>query len=570
MIPLFSLRTALKKSNHQGMLVPLADHYQNEYVPKSAKRLEWLTGFTGSAGFAIVLQNTAALFVDGRYTLQAPQEVDTTLFSVVPVAEQSPQAWLAEQAQNGDRIAYDPWLHTADNIKKFTKALDNTRVTLDAIERNPIDALWIDQPPQPTTPIVLHVQEYAGKSWQEKLAESIALLHKQHVEAVVLSNPASICWLLNIRANDVPHTPLSLGYAIVHTTGNVQLFTHPAKVSDAIREHFGAAVTYAAEQDILTALQQLSHTNILLDKTTAPSVFAGLLPAAILGDDPCTLPKAIKNETEIAGTRAAHKRDGAALTKFLQWLQTDAVVGSVTEMECADKLESFRRATNQLKDLSFPTIAGSGGNGAIVHYRATPKTNRTLQQGDIFLLDSGAQYLDGTTDVTRTVFIGNGMPTREQQDRFTRVLKGHIAIATARFPKGTTGAQLDTLARIALWQAGLDYDHGTGHGVGSYSSVHEAPIGISKRYTDVALVHGMIVSNEPGYYKTGDYGIRLENLVLVREDLPQPAGGERHMLGFETLTLAPFDERLIAWDLLTAAETAWLAAYQAQSLQNAL
>jgi Xaa-Pro aminopeptidase len=564
MTPLSSLRAILKSNNHQGMLIPLADHYQNEYVPDSAKRLEWLTGFTGSAGFAIVLQDTAALFVDGRYTLQAPQEVDENLFTIVPIAEQSPQSWLEENIQSGDKIVYDPWLHTADTIKKFSTTLNNTGVELVALDSNPIDALWADQPPQPATPIVLHPEEHAGKSWQKKLAELIATLQKQNRESVVLSNPASICWLLNIRANDVPHTPLSLGYAIVHTTGDVQMFTHPAKVSPFIKQYFGEAVTWAAEHEIVKALEQVASTGILLDKTTAPSVFAQMLPQAVLGDDPCTLPKAIKNETEIAGARAAHKRDGVALTKFLHWLQNEAVVGSVTEMECADKLESFRRATNQLKDLSFPTIAGSGENGAIVHYRATPKTNRTLQQGDIFLVDSGAQYVDGTTDVTRTVFIGNGTPTREQQDRFTRVLKGHIAIATARFPKGTTGAQLDTLARIALWQAGLDYDHGTGHGVGSYSSVHEAPIGISKRYTDVALVHGMIVSNEPGYYKTGDYGIRLENLVLVREDLPQPDGGERHMLGFETLTLAPFDERLIAFDLLGEAETAWLREYQAR------
>lgn len=562
-LPLTLLRHSLKAHAFQGMLIPLADHYQNEYVPDSAKRLEWLTGFTGSAGFAIVLHNKAALFVDGRYTLQAPQEVDENLFTIVPLSEQSPQAWLEENTQSGDVIVYDPWLHTADTIKKFSTTLNNTGVKLVALDSNPIDALWADQPPQPATPIVLHPEEYAGKSWQEKLAEIIATLHKQNRESVVLSNPASICWLLNIRANDVPHTPLSLGYAIVHTTGDVQMFTHPAKVSPFIKQHFGEAVTWAVEQDIVKALEQVASTGVLLDKTTAPSVFAQMLPQAVLGDDPCTLPKAIKNKTEIAGARAAHKRDGAALTKFLHWLQNETVVGSVTEMECADKLESFRRVTNQLKDLSFPTIAGSGENGAIVHYRATPKTNRTLQQGDIFLVDSGAQYVDGTTDVTRTVFIGKGNPTPEQQDRFTRVLKGHIAIATARFPKGTTGAQLDTLARMALWQAGLDYDHGTGHGVGSYSSVHEAPIGISKRYTDVALVHGMIVSNEPGYYKTGEYGIRLENLVLVREDLPQPDGGERHMLGFETLTLAPFDERLIAWDLLNEAEKGWLAAYQA-------
>ena len=557
-----SLRTELATRHLDGFIVPRADEHQGEYVPPRGQRLAWLTGFTGSAGLAVVLRDRAALFVDGRYTLQAAAQVDTGSIEIRHLTEEPPAQWITSVLKPGQALGYDPWLHTPHEVERFRAAAEKAGGSLRAVAENPLDRVWVGQPAAPIAPVVLHPEQFAGEKAASKRTRLGHGLQEEGVNAVVLTMPESIAWLLNIRGGDVPHTPLPLSFAILRQDGSVSLFVDRRKLVPGIERHLGNAVSVMPPEQLGPSLDELAAQGGIVQAdpaTTASWVFDRLAAAGAKihrAADPCLLPKASKNATEIDGTRAAHRRDGAALTRFLAWLAREAPKGRLREIAASDRLEAFRREGEHFRDLSFPTISGAGSNGAIVHYRAAPETEKLLAPGSLYLLDSGAQYLDGTTDVTRTVAVGE--PSAEMRDRFTRVLKGHIAIALARFPKGTTGTQLDGFARRALWQVGLDYDHGTGHGVGSYLGVHEGPQRISKAPNSQALLPGMIVSNEPGYYKTGAYGIRIENLVLV-----QPANGsaEREMLGFETLTLAPIDRSLVEPSLLDDDEIAWLNAY---------
>jgi Xaa-Pro aminopeptidase len=559
------LRTELVARHLDGFIVPRADEHQGEYVPPRGQRLAWLTGFTGSAGLAIVLRDRAALFVDGRYTLQAAAQVDTDSFEIHHLVEEPPAQWITSALRTGEILAYDPWLHTPHEVERFRGGAEKAGASLRGVDENPLDRVWAGQPAAPIAPVVPHPEQFAGESAASKRTRLGRALLEDGVAAVVLTMPESIAWLLNIRGGDVPHTPLPLSFAILRQEGSVNLFIDRRKLVPGIERHLGNAVSVMPPEQLGPSLDELAAQggSVQADPaTTASWVFDRLAAAGAKirrAADPCLLPKASKNAAEIDGTRAAHRRDGAALTRFLAWLAREAPKGELREIAASDRLEALRREGEHFRDLSFPTISGAGSNGAIVHYRAMPETEKRLEPGTLYLLDSGAQYLDGTTDVTRTVAVGE--PSEEMRDRFTRVLKGHIALALAHFPKGTTGTQLDGFARRALWQIGLDYDHGTGHGVGSYLGVHEGPQRISKAPNSQALLPGMIVSNEPGYYKTGAYGIRIENLVLV-----QPADGsaEREMLGFETLTLAPIDRNLIVPSLLDEDEIAWLNAYHAR------
>ena len=559
------LRKELAGRGLDGFIVPRADEHQGEYVPPRGQRLAWLTGFTGSAGLAIVLRDRAALFVDGRYTLQAGAQVDTGLFEIHHLIEEPPAEWAATALQPGAVLAYDPWLHTPHDMERFRGGAETAGAVLCAVPENPLDRVWSEQPASPIAPVMPHPERFAGESAQSKRARLGCALQEEGVAAVVLTMPESIAWLLNLRGGDVPHTPLPLSFAILRQDGTVALFIDRRKLVFGIERHLGNEVTIEPPERLGPAIDALAAEGgrVQVDPATTASWIFDRLQAAggkiYRAADPCLLPKACKNATEIDGTRAAHRRDGAALTRFLAWLMREAPKGALSEIAASDKLEDFRREGEHFRDLSFPTISGAGSNGAIVHYRATPETEKRLEPGSLYLLDSGAQYLDGTTDVTRTIAIGE--PSAEMRDRFTRVLKGHIALALAHFPKGTTGTQLDAFARRALWQKGLDYDHGTGHGVGSYLGVHEGPQRISKAPNAQPLLPGMIVSNEPGYYKTGAYGIRIENLVLVQ---PAEGPGDREMLGFETLTLAPIDRNLIDPSLLDEDEIAWLDAYHAR------
>jgi len=556
------LRQALAAQGLDGFIVPRADEHQGEYVPPRGQRLTWLTGFTGSAGLAIVLRDRAALFVDGRYTLQAAAQVDTELFDIHHLIEEPPARWIGTALSPGAVLGYDPWLHTPHDIDRFRAAAEKAGAILRAVSENPLDRIWSGRPAAPISPVVPHAERFAGESAQSKRARIGRTLGEEGAAAVVLTMPESIAWLLNIRGGDVPHTPLPSSFAILRRDGSVTLFIDRRKLVPGLQRHLGNAVTVMPPEELGPALDALAAegARVQVDPATAASwIFHRLAAAGAQihrAADPCLLPKACKNPVELDGTRAAHRRDGAALTRFLTWLAQEAPKGGLTEIAASDRLEAIRREGEHFRDLSFSTISGAGSNGAIVHYRAMPETEKRLEPGSLYLVDSGAQYLDGTTDVTRTVAIGE--PSPEMRDRFTRVLKGHIALALARFPKGTPGTQLDAFARRALWQKGLDYDHGTGHGVGSYLGVHEGPQRISKAPNGQALLPGMIVSNEPGYYKTGAYGIRIENLVLVR---PVEDAGEREMLGFETLTLAPIDRNLIEASLLDQDEIAWLDRY---------
>jgi Xaa-Pro aminopeptidase len=561
---LTQLRLELKRRGAGGFLVPRTDEYQGEYVPASAQRLGWLTGFTGSAGLAIVLPELAAIFVDGRYTLQAASEVDGRLFQHRHISDDPPVTWIAASLKAGEALGYDPRLHTLGEVERYRAAAEKAGGRLVALEDNPIDTVWLDRPPPPLAPVVPHESRFAGESGDIKRSRIASSLAEAKADAVVLTAPDSIAWLLNIRGGDVPHTPLPLSFAVLHRDASVDLFIDARKLTPGLDTHLGPAVRIVEPPSFGAFLERLvaDGKRVQADPSSAAAwVFDRLGPTALRAPDPCQLPKACKNTVELQGTREAHRRDGAALTRFLAWLARNAPSGTLREIAVSDRLEAFRREGNLFRDLSFPTISGAGANGAIVHYHATAATERVLETGTFYLVDSGAQYLDGTTDVTRTIAIG--APTSEMKDRFTRVLKGHIALATCRFPKGTTGSQLDALARASLWQAGLDYDHGTGHGVGSYLGVHEGPQRISKLPNNQALLPGMIVSNEPGYYKTGAFGIRIENLVVVTKLEPMGEGG-REIFGFETITLAPIDRNAIDKSLLDPHEIAWLDVYHAR------
>ncbi len=562
-----TLRAELGKRGLDGFVVPHADEYQNEYLPPHVKRLAWLTGFTGSAGIAIVFQDKAVIFVDGRYTLQVKNQIDAALFNVCHLIEMPLPKWVEETLSSKMKLGYDPKLHTVDDMRLLQKACDKVEVSLVACETNPIDAIWSDQPTESLGDVLPHDIRYAGKSSNEKREELADVLREDNVGAAMITSPPSIAWLLNIRGQDVQHAPLPLCYAILRDTGKVDLFIEPKKVTKMLPEHLGNEVTLREPTEFMASLEELgkSKTTVQFDPAATSIWIADQLKSAgadVVHDrDPCVLPKAIKNEVELTGARKAHKRDGVALTRFLAWLSTEAPKETLDEIKAVKKLESFRQLSGVLQDLSFDTIMGSGSNGAIIHYRVSDASNRTIRNGELLLVDSGAQYLDGTTDVTRTIAIG--APSDDMRQNFTRVLKGHIAIAQARFPTGTTGATLDALARQALWSAGLDYDHGTGHGVGSYLSVHEGPQGISRLATKVELRAGMILSNEPGYYRADEYGIRIENLIIVTE-AAAIKGGERDMHGFETTTLAPIDRNLVDRSLLRDDEIAWLNDYHAR------
>jgi Xaa-Pro aminopeptidase len=559
---LASLRKELRARSLDGFLVPRSDEHGGEYVPKRAERLAWLTSFTGSAGAAIALLDKAAVFVDGRYTLQVRQQTDTKLFDPRDLIEEGVGGWIEANAPAGAKLGYDPWLHTANTIQALKASAEKAGATLVACETNPIDAVWADQPAPPLAMALPHGMALAGESAESKRTRIAEDIKKLGADASVITMPDSICWLLNMRGGDVPHTPFALSFAILNADGSTDLFMDARKSSTELLQHFGNAVRLRAPKEFAPALDALKGKTVLADPATAVSaIFDRLRNAGAKvkhAADPCQLPKACKNPVEIEGTRKAHIRDGAALTRFLAWFAREAPGGHLTEIEAAQALEGYRKATGALTDLSFDSISGAAPHAALPHYHVTRSSNRRINPNEIFLIDSGGQYPDGTTDVTRTVIVGKSTP--EMRDRFTRVLKGHISLATIRFPEGTTGGAIDAFARRALWDAGLDYDHGTGHGVGSYLSVHEGPQNISKRNITQPLKPGMICSNEPGFYKTGEYGIRIENLVVVTE--PEAiAGGERKMMRFETITLAPIDLDLVEPKLLTAEERDWLNAY---------
>lgn len=561
------LRADLKRRKLSGFIVPRSDAHQGEYVAPGAERLAWLTGFKGSAGVAVIIGDHAALFVDGRYVVQASTEVDVSSFEIRHVTSEPPAQWIESHLRADGRLGCDPWLHTPAQVDRYRKACERARGELVTLADNPIDALWSDQPPPPMAPVVVHEERFAGESSAGKRQRLAKALRKAKVDAAVLSAPDSICWLLNIRGNDVPYAPLVLAFAILRADGSVMLFVDPGKLSEDVRQWLGPDVAVEPPSGLGTALDRMGDAkqSVRVDREGAPEWIVARLGNAgariDFGADPCALPKAIKSDAELKGIRDAHIRDGASLTRFLAWLAREAPGGHVTELSAVERLAAFRERNEHYRGASFPTISGSGGNGAIVHYRVTPATDRRLEAGTLYLVDSGGQYLDGTTDVTRTVAIGE--PTSEMRTRFTLVLKGHIAIATARFPRGTTGAQLDVLARSALWSANLDYDHGTGHGVGFHLGVHEGPQRISKLPNQVALEPGMVLSNEPGYYKTHEYGIRIENLVVVT-GRGKPAEAEKEFYEFDTLTLAPIDLNLVDAAMLSDQERGWLDRYHAK------
>ena len=559
------VRAKMAEQGLDGLLVPHEDEHQNEYLPPANDRLAWVSGFTGSAGAGVVMTDRAAVFADGRYTVQVKAQVDPDQFEILSL-EDGVAAWLA-RAPKGSVIGYDPRLHSPDALASLKAAAEKAGAILKPVSPNPIDAAWADRPAQPQAPVVPHADRYAGESSASKRARIGAALTEAGAEATVLTAPTSIAWLFNVRGGDVIRSPLPLGQAIVSADGTAQLFLDPRKVTNELPGWLGDAVTLEAEEALPAALDALSGRKVMIDPAQSSAWYFDRLETAgatvVRAMDPCAVPRAAKNPVEVEGSRQAHIRDGAALTRFLHWVDTVARETLPSEREIVEALEGFREETGQLKDLSFDTIAGAGPNGALPHYKPVTRTIRKIEKGSLLLVDGGGQYLDGTTDVTRTMAIGE--PTAEQRDRYTRVLKGHIALAVVRFPAGTTGHQLDALARLPMWMAGLDYDHGTGHGVGSYLGVHEGPQRISKAANSQPLLTGMILSNEPGYYKEGHWGIRIETLQVVTapEQIP---GGERPMHGFRQLTLAPLDRRLIDVDLLTPDERAYVDAYHAEIL----
>jgi Xaa-Pro aminopeptidase len=569
-----SLRVEMARRGLDGFLVPRADEHQGEYVAKRSERLSWLTGFTGSAGAALVLADKALLFVDGRYTLQAREQTDPGTFAIESLVENPPAKWLGDNAAEGARIGFDPWLHTLGDARALRKALEKRGATLVAVETNPVDAVWADQPQPPLARVEIHPESLAGELAKDKLVRMAAAVKEAGADCAVLTDPASLAWAFNIRGGDVPHTPLVLGFAIVATEGLPAIYVDGRKLGIEQRAYLTQLADLREPADLAPdlAARAADGGRVALDPALAAEKLRLLVEDAggevVEAPDPARLPRATKNVTELAGSRAAHRRDGAAVARFLAWLdgQEPEVLD---EIVVARKLEELRRRTGEetqmkLRDISFDTISGAGPNGAIIHYRVTRKTNRRLAAGELYLVDSGGQYRDGTTDITRTVAIG--APTPEMRRNATLVLKGMIGISMLRFPAGTRGMEIDAVARMALWKAGLDYAHGTGHGVGSYLAVHEGPQRIAKTGTE-KLLAGMILSNEPGYYKEGAYGIRLENLIVV-EPAQKVDGGDIAMHSFETLTLAPFDRRLVESELLTADERQWLDAYHARVLDE--
>ena len=564
------LRNELAQAGLTGFIIPHADEHQSEYLPPSAERLAWLTGFSGSAGAAIVLADAAAVFVDGRYTLQVRAETDASLFAPEHLVDNPPVKWLAAHLKAGDRIGYDPWLMTVAEVRRFSEACKAADAAFVPADANPLNRLWTDRPASPLGAVTLQPLELSGEAATDKIHRLQATVAEKKADAAVLAQSDSIAWTFNLRGSDISHNPVALAFALLPATGKPTLFIDGRKLSNAVRDALAELAEIREPAALGASLASLGKAGarVMLDpQATADAIAAAIREAGgtvVDAADPAVLPKARKNATELAGTRRAHIRDGAAMVRFLAWMDRMGPGGTIDEIAAAAKLRALRAETatrdgSELVDISFDTISGSGPNGAIVHYRVSPKTTRLIAPDTLYLIDSGAQYRDGTTDITRTLAIGT--PTAEMRDRFTRVLKGHLAVAMARFPAGTTGAQLDTLARQWLWPAGLDFDHGTGHGVGSFLRVHEGPARISKLGT-VPLEAGMILSDEPGYYKTGAYGIRIENLIVVTP-AEEIAGGERPMHGFETITFAPIDQRLIEPALMTDTEIAWLDAYHA-------
>ena len=563
------IRKAMAEQGLDGFVTPHEDEHQNEYLPAANDRLAWATGFTGSAGAAVILKDKAAIFVDGRYTLQVRDQVDQGVFEIRDLVEGGVPAYL-EAAPKGSVIGYDPRLHSPDALARLQAAVAKAGAKLKPVSPNPLDTAWgVARPAQPTAPIVPHPLQYSGEDSSAKRHRLGQALAERGADVAVITAPASIAWLFNVRGGDVIRSPLPIGQAILGADGSARLFLDPAKVTADLPAWLGNEVRLETPDDLPQALADLKGRQVLVDPAQSSAWYFETLGAAGAGvqrgDDPCLLPRACKNAVEIEGAKRAHVRDGAALSQFLHWIATEGQTNPPDEIEAVAKLEGFREATGALKDLSFDTIAGALSNGALPHYRPTSRLNTRTTEGSLLLVDSGGQYLDGTTDVTRTMAIGE--PSAEMCERFTLVLQGHLALTRVRFPVGTTGSALDALARVAMWSRGLDYDHGTGHGVGSYLGVHEGPHRIAKAPNTVALRPGMIVSNEPGYYKEGGYGIRIENLQFVTE--PEiPPGGERPMLGFEPLTLAPIDRRLVVAEMLTGEERAQFDAYHARVLKE--
>ncbi|MXO60788.1 M24 family metallopeptidase [Altererythrobacter salegens] len=569
-----ALRKELGRRGLDGFVVPISDEHMSEYVGGYAQRLAWLTGFGGSAGTAVVLKDKAAMFVDGRYTVQVREQVDGKLYEYQSSMETSPAEWLKANAPEGAKIGFDAWLHSRGWAQGTASALKKIGGELVAVESNPIDAVWADRPEPSAAVAVVHTNANAGRASAEKRAEVADWMKSQGVDATVISALDSIAWLLNIRGSDVERTPVALSYVIAHDDGTAELFIAPEKVTPELAKHLGNAVTIRPRLDFEKALGELGGKKVAVDPNFGvAAIFQALEVAgatAIAVRDPTILPKAIKNPVEQQGQRDAQARDGAAVTRFLRWLENEAPKGGETELSAAAQLQAFREETGLLRDLSFDTISAAGPHAAIPHYKVDEESDLPIDPGSVFLVDSGGQYSDGTTDITRTVWIGPGEPTAEHKDRYTRVLKGHIALALQTFPQGTSGAQLDTLARQFLWAAGVDYAHGTGHGVGSFLSVHEGPQRIAKPRggqagTDQELMAGMILSNEPGYYKAGHFGIRIENLVLVEKR--EIAAMEGEWLGFETLTLVPIDRTLVDLDMLSGEDVAWWNGYHARVLE---
>ncbi|TIO78088.1 MAG: aminopeptidase P family protein [Mesorhizobium sp.] len=563
------LRQWLVENGLDGFMVPRADEHQGEYVADRSARLKWLTGFSGSAGVAIILRDRAFIFVDGRYTLQVRNEVDLSIFTVESLIDNPPASWIKDSLGKGARLGFDPWLHTIGEVKALRASAEQSGATLVPLDKNPIDIIWKDQPQPPAAPVELHPIAFAGELAKDKLARLASAIKKDGASHAILTDPSSIAWAFNIRGGDVAHTPLALGFAILAADGKHQLFMDQRKFSRQVAAYLTQLADLHDPDEFEAAVANLAKNGakITLDPVLAAEKLRMLVESnsgkVISAADPARIPRATKNQAEIAGSRAAHRRDGAAIAKLLCWLDRQKP-GLLDEIDVVTRLEEVRRQTGEetqmpLRDVSFDTISGAGPNGAIMHYRVSRATSRKLQSGELFLLDSGGQYQDGTTDITRTVPIGQ--PTEEMRERFTLVLKGMIGISMLRFPAGTRGSEIDAVARMALWKHGCDFAHGTGHGVGSYLAVHEGPQRIARTGTE-KLLAGMMLSNEPGYYKEGAYGIRIENLILVTP-AEQIEGGDIAMHGFETLTLAPIDKRLIRTDLLTRDELHWLDQYHA-------